>query len=367
MIWLSWAASPSMGGRPEAASSLSVTRLESEACRIWIISSTWRFRSRAWIWNVPVPSKASTWETRVAARETSCSRVWKWAAEQALNSSAVEKAVSEDPSGHRSILANSRLPFMAPRRLLKSWAMPPASRPRASSFSRLPWSGSGCRSPVPSVATVPDTGRAASHPGSPARRVRTAAGQPCPARSFSPGIWTSMAARAWLEARTRTAVAQEASRHLAGRSLPFQPRMPSRTARSASPPAASPSARGPASVLPKNAIGGRAPGLPWWFIAARREAKLPLASRCPSSNRVPHRAPRFMNNHGRICGRSSNPGTSAPDPASAPSPFIPFVIAFQPVDHGPQLAHRMFQVLGIVQVLAVRGRAVLAAVDIEPG
>ena len=78
------------------------------------------FRSMRCITNLPLPEYASIWRVRSAARRAavSMSRTVSWAG----------------LDGSMSFSARPALPRMATSRLLKSWAMPPASTPRLSIF-----------------------------------------------------------------------------------------------------------------------------------------------------------------------------------------------------------------------------------------
>ncbi len=116
----SWVASPSIGGNVASRSYRMCTDLATDTDRRWAISRTIALTSRVWITNRPLPEYASIWRAKSAARWDATSICWRFS--------------RTGDSGASSESARLALPRIATSRLLKSWAIPPASMPRLSSF-----------------------------------------------------------------------------------------------------------------------------------------------------------------------------------------------------------------------------------------
>ena len=119
ITWRTWVASASIGSRPAGRFRLTRAFLEIEVLSRPTVSRTRAGTSMDSTRKRPLPAYASICWTRSAARLVAVMAAWmsSWAG---------------DLSGI-DMRASSMLPRMAASRLLKSWAMPPASRPRLSS------------------------------------------------------------------------------------------------------------------------------------------------------------------------------------------------------------------------------------------
>ncbi len=185
------AGSASTRPTPGATVVTSSTSSPISRCSIGSRSATTTSSARTRVCSTCLRLKARSWRVRVAARSPT----------RLISSTSLRTG----SSARRRCSSRSLRPEMTGNRLLKSWAMPPASRPTASIFCDCRSSASRRRGSVTlAMAPIIRTGRPCSSCTTWPRSM-TSAQEPSARRkrNSSPQVWAPPAMAAWMPSTTR--------------------------------------------------------------------------------------------------------------------------------------------------------------------